>query len=382
MAESAPRSRDELVRLADLEWLDLSDLIRMDADWRHTLVTISRMHLAVNAILTVLVIGYTLYGRRTPAAIGDYVGILGLVLCIGAMAFLVLRAQDDEVRLLRNLRFVVFLSILAVSLMVFSLRDLQGDYYLLYLLPLVSAAGYLGFTGGMVAGVASSIAYAIVFSVSPVSFAPGSISALVLRALIFILVASLLGLIAERHLSLLAALRASHNQAIQLAITDSKTGLFNQTMLQSRLRSEMSRAERSKTPVSFLVVDVNGLDHINREHGYSSGDLVLRTIGGIIQKQLRATDVSSRWGVDEFGILLYNSDAKGAEVVAQRIATEIGKQTFAEPSSGRAFQVTISQGIAAFPTHTVDKSGIELVDHAYQAMRHSKATRSISVYSA
>ncbi|MBI4789103.1 MAG: GGDEF domain-containing protein [Chloroflexi bacterium] len=381
MVQTTPKRGDELIRLADLEWLDLSDLIRMDDDWRRTLVTISRMHLAINAVLSAIVVAYTLLGRLAPAALGEYVGMGGVVLCVAAMAYLAFKAGESEARLLRNLRFVVFLSILAVSLMVFLLRDLQGDYYLLYFLPLVSAAGYLGFTGGLFAGVVSAFAYAVVFFLSPVAIAPGSLSALVLRTLIFILVASLLGLIAERHLSLLSALRASHTQAIQFAITDTKTGLFNQDFLQSRLRGEMSRAERSKTPVSFLVVDVNGLDQINREHGYSTGDAVLKALGETIQKQLRVTDVPSRWGVDEFGVLLYNSDAKGAEIVAHRIAGEIARQTFADPTTKRPFQVTIAEGIASFPVHTQDKSGTELVDRAYQAMRRAKANHGIAVWS-
>lgn len=377
MTQTAPG--EELIRLADLEWLDLSDLIRLDDEWHRTLAMVSRLHLAVSALLAILVIAFSLLAR--PVGLADWVVIGGIGLCVAAMGWLVWQARDDEAHLLQNLRPIVFLSVVAVSLMVFLLRDLQGDYYLLYLLPLVSAAGYLGFTGGLFAGVLGAIAYAVVFFLSPVAIAPGSLSALVLRALLFILVGSLLGLIAERHLSLLSALRASHMQAIQLAVTDTKTGLFNQRFLQARLQSEMSRAERSKTPVAFLVIDVNGLDQINREHSYSAGDAVLQTLGRIIQKQLRVTDVPSRWGVDEFGVLLYNSNEAGAESVARRVATELGKQSFSDPTTGRAFNVSVAQGIAAYPAHTTDKTGTELVDRAYQAMRRAKTEQPIVVWS-
>jgi diguanylate cyclase (GGDEF)-like protein len=244
----------------------------------------------------------------------------------------------------------------------------------------VSAAGYLGFSGGLVAGVASALAYALVFSVSPVSFAPDSLSALILRTLIFVLVASLFGLIAERHLSLLTALRASHTQAIQLAITDTKSGLYNASFLQSRLSGEISRAERSKTPLAFLVVDVDGMDQINREHGYSSGDAVLKSLGAIIQKQLRLSDIPSRWGVDEFGVLLYDSDAQGAEAVAARIAGDVSREAFADPNTGRPFAVSVSVGIAVYPVHTQDKSGTQLVDRAYQAMQRAKSDHSIAIW--
>ena len=57
---------DEYIRLADLEWLDLSELIRMDDEWRRTLATISRLHLGVNALLALVVIGYDWMGRGSP----------------------------------------------------------------------------------------------------------------------------------------------------------------------------------------------------------------------------------------------------------------------------------------------------------------------------
>ncbi|MBI3914123.1 MAG: GGDEF domain-containing protein [Chloroflexi bacterium] len=378
-AQAAPG--DEMIRLADLEWLDLSDLIRLDDDWRKTLVLVSRLHLALTAILALAVIVIALISR--PSGPGEWAATAGIVVSVAVVGALVYRAQDDETILLSSLRVIVFLSILSVSLMVFLLRELQGDYYLLYLLPLITAAGYLGFTGGLLAGVVGSIAYAVVFFLSPVSLAPGALLALVLRALIFVLISSLLGLIAERHLSLLGALRASHTQAIQLAVTDTKTGLFNQRFLQARLQSELSRAERSKTPVSFLMIDVVGLDEINHTHGYSAGDNVLHELGRVVQKQLRVTDVPSRWGVDEIGVFLYNSEAAGAEIVAKRVAADLAKVSFADPTTNKPFAVKISQGIASFPAHTTEKTGAELVDHAYHAMRKAKsqAESSIAIYS-
>jgi diguanylate cyclase (GGDEF)-like protein len=369
MSETMPGN--DLIRLADLEWLDLSDLVRMDDDWRRTLAMVTRLHLAISVMLAVVVLAYGLFVHS--AAPAEMAAMAGVVLGVGGMGYFVLSARDDEQLMRQNLRPTVLLSIVAVSLMVFLLRDLQGDYYLLYLLPLVSAAGYLGFTGGLLAGIASAVSYAVVFFLSPVSLAPGSLSALLLRALIFVLASSLLGLIAERHLSLLSALRVSHTQAIQLAVTDTKTGLFNQRFLQARMPSEIAKGVRSKSPIAFLVMDVDGLDEINREHGYSAGDAVLQTVGRVLQKQLRVTDVPSRWGVDELGTLLYNSDATGAEVVSKRVTAELAKEFFVDPTTGKPFTVTVSQGIAAFPAHTQEKSGKELVERAYQAMRRSKA---------
>ncbi len=377
MAGSVPG--DELVRLADLEWLDLSDLIRMDEDWRRTLMCISRLQIAVTAAVGLLVSGFVFLSRGSPAA-GELVALGAMWLAVAAMVLLIARARPEENGLLSNLRLVVFLSIIAVTLIMYVLRDLQGDYYLLYLLPLVSAGGYLGFSGGLVAGLTGSVAYAIVFLQSPGALVTESVSVLAMRALVFVLVAALLGLIGERHLSLLGALRASHTQAIQLAVTDNKTGLFNQAFLKARLPSEVSRAERSQTPVSFLLIDVDDMDQINREHGFSMGDTILRTIGQAVRRQLRDTDVPSRWSDDEIGVLLYNSGAQGAEVVARRLAQDLAQYPFADPATKRPFYVTLSQGIAAFPANTRDRTGEELADLACQAMHRAKATHSVVVW--
>ncbi len=380
MSELPPPHGEELVRLADLEWLDLSDLIRIDEEWRRTLSNVARLHLIITTVIAALVAAYILVLRPTTV-LSELLIVGGMIFCLIAMAVLLVTAGGNENRLLRALRLIVLLSIVAVSAMVFLLRDLQGDYYLLYLLPLVSAAGYLGFTGGLLAGIVSAIAYAIVFFLSPVSLAPGSVAALLLRMLVFILVGSLLGLISERHLSLLSALRASHTQAIQLAITDTKTGLLNQRFMQSRLGSEISRAERSQNPVSFLAIDVPGLEEIRHERGLAVADAVLQGIGQIIQNQLRLTDAASRWGTDEFGVLLYNSDATGAENVAQRIAAEVAARAFADPTSGQRLTVAVAQGIATFPTHTKDRSGKELVDRAFRASRRAQTDGGITVSS-
>ncbi len=381
MAAEAPVQ--DLIDLNKLEWLDLSDLVRMDMDWRHTLVLVARLHFGISLVLAVgtLIVGLVL---RPESDTSIAILVAGVLLTVGAMGYLLWSARKDEERLIKNLWPLVGLSILSVSFTVFLLRGLQGDFFLLYLLPLVSAAGYLGFTGGLGAGLASALAYSTIVALS-VELSGPVLTALLLRAVIFILVPALFGLITEKHLSLLDALRASHTQAIYLAVTDSKTGLFNQRYVTTRLRSEIARAERAKLPLSFLLIDVNNLSRINRELGFATGDAVLDSLGKIVEKQLRATDIPSRWGPDEFGILLYNSDATGAEIVARRVASDIAAENFINAATGEPLQVSVSQGIATFPSHTVDRTGQELTARALEAVRVVKARNgtgeSIAIYS-
>lgn len=374
----------DLVDLSKLEWLDLSDLVRMDEDWRRTLVVSTRLFFAISLVLALLTLVIGVVDSPESAELTLFL-CGGVIVCTGAMGYLLWSARQDEDLLLRRLWPLVILSIISVTFTVFLLRNFPGDFFLLYFLPVIGAAGYLGFAGGLGTGIMSALAYASIVLLST-ELSPSVLTTLLLRSLVFILVAGLFGLIAERHLSLLDALRASHTQAIHLAVSDSKTGLFNQRYVSSRLRSEIARAERAKLPLSFLMIDIDGLERINKENDFATGDSVLDALGKIIQRQLRATDVPARWGDDEFGILLYNSPLEGARIVAQRIADDLGKANLKNSETNQPIRVTVTQGIASFPEHSTDRTGQELIERAEQAIltgrKQNPQGNTIAVYSA
>lgn len=360
----------DLVDLSKLEWLDLSDLVRMDEDWRRTLVISTRIYFGISLALALVTLGVAWAGATENPALILFI-CAGVAVCTVAMGYLLWSARRNEELLLKRLWPLVILSTVSVTFSVFLLRGYPGDFFLLYFLPIIGAAGYLGFAGGLGAGMVSALAYASIVLLST-ELTPPVLTTLLLRSLIFILIAGLFGLIAERHLSLLDALRASHTQAIHLAVSDTKTGLFNRRYVSTRLRSEIARAERAKLPLSFLLIDVKGLGRINKQYGFAAGDMVLDTLGKLIQKQLRATDVPSRWGEDEFGILLYNSNLEGALTVARRIADEVAHAQFKSPEGEANIPVTINQGIATFPDHTMDRTGQELTECAAQALEKAR----------
>src|SRR5205085_3337223 len=100
---------------------------------------------------------------------------------------------------------------------------------------------------------------------------------------------------------------------------DPKTGLFNARHLEFALADEMDRARRFGRPLSVLVADLDLLRNVNNTYGHLAGDAVLTTIGKIFRSHLRSYDVATRFGGEEFAILLPETGEESALAIAERI---------------------------------------------------------------
>ena len=154
---------------------------------------------------------------------------------------------------------------------------------------------------------------------------------------------------------------------------DPLTGLHNFRYIQERLAVELERSRRFQTPLSCLMVDVDRLKWVNDTYGHPFGDMVLRRIAGIIQKEIRIVDTATRYGGDEFFLILPVTSKAGAYVVADRIRTKVKE---AEIRSDQiSFRPTASIGIAAFPSPDIHDQNdlVEAADSAlYEAKRGGK----------
>jgi diguanylate cyclase (GGDEF)-like protein len=131
----------------------------------------------------------------------------------------------------------------------------------------------------------------------------------------------------------------------QLCLVDSLTNIPNRRSFDSRMGIEWYRAIREKTPISLLMIDVDKFKNYNDTYGHQQGDVVLKTIAKVFITTLqRAVDFACRWGGEEFVILLPNTDASGAMVVAERVRTNIEK-TMIPCADGSFNSVTISIGV-------------------------------------
>lgn len=128
------------------------------------------------------------------------------------------------------------------------------------------------------------------------------------------------------------------------SLLDPLTLLGNRSALDSTLRRELQMAERHHHELSLLMIDVDFFKKINDEYGHHRGDLVLREVAKGIQSACRGSDITFRYGGEEFVVVLGKTDAKGAKIIAERIRQQIAN-THIE-YNGKDIGVTVSVGIA------------------------------------
>ena len=155
----------------------------------------------------------------------------------------------------------------------------------------------------------------------------------------------------------------------RLSTTDTLTGLANRRAFQVRLRDEWQRARRYESPLSLLLIDIDGLKRINDEGGHAAGDDVLRAAAHAINVTMRVTDFGARWGGDEFAIVAPSTISQSAQHLAQRLLRHVS-----EHATGHGAPVTISVGVATFepkgqPPFTTE----QLLKAADVALYHAKS---------
>ena len=157
----------------------------------------------------------------------------------------------------------------------------------------------------------------------------------------------------------------------ELAVTDGLTGLYNHRYFKRFLTQEILRAERHKTPVSLVMLDIDYFKKYNDTHGHLAGDNVLRQVAKLMVQNIRSIDVAARYGGEEFAIVLPQADRKSARVVADKLKNLIEQHKFQNETTQPNGKLTVSMGIATFPENA---SGLEeLIKRADQRLYQAKA---------
>ena len=159
------------------------------------------------------------------------------------------------------------------------------------------------------------------------------------------------------------------NQAMQMAVTDSLTGLFTAGFMRETLQSQLSYARRSGEPFAVIFADIDHFKQINDTHGHAAGDAVLRSVSTAIGQMARQSDTVARYGGEEFVVLLPHTNRSGAMLLAERMREAVGA---IETRLGgtQSINVTMSLGVAAFPEDAAD--GESLLECGDAAMYRAK----------
>jgi diguanylate cyclase (GGDEF)-like protein/PAS domain S-box-containing protein len=178
----------------------------------------------------------------------------------------------------------------------------------------------------------------------------------------------LLRSVAERFGSALASLRLRRHLREE-SIRDPLTRLFNRRFMNEALTLEIHRCRRSGACVSVLLADLDHFKRLNDTHGHDAGDAALVELSRLLRQSVRAEDIVCRFGGEEFVLILANSDLEEAYARAELLREAVATKTVHLPDGGTT-SITISFGVATFPTHGADR--VAVIKQADEALYRAK----------
>ena len=167
-----------------------------------------------------------------------------------------------------------------------------------------------------------------------------------------------------------AAISLTKAKLYEDSITDGLTRLYIHRYFQNRLSEEIKRAERYKLPVSLLMIDIDHFKNLNDTYGHQQGDTVLSSTSAIIRNTIREDiDIACRYGGEELAVIMPQTDAVGAQTLAERLRQKIEENIYSNNNTD--FFITVSMGIATYPDAGKEKE--ELIKKADGALYLAKA---------
>lgn len=155
----------------------------------------------------------------------------------------------------------------------------------------------------------------------------------------------------------------------EASLRDELTGLYNRRYMNEILEKEFFRAVRYQTDLSCLLFDIDFFKSVNDTYGHAFGDVVLRGISDCLRRDIRMTDISFRYGGEEFMILLFNTGIEGAKIVAEKIRSSCESTVHHDGTNTKS--ITISIGVASL-VHHQPADGKELILFADKALYRAK----------
>jgi diguanylate cyclase (GGDEF)-like protein len=164
-------------------------------------------------------------------------------------------------------------------------------------------------------------------------------------------------------------LEEKNRQLQDLANKDGLTGLYNHRYFHEQLSKDFLHAKRYDESLSCVLLDIDYFKKFNDTHGHQTGDVVLSTLGRVIEDSIRDGDLAARYGGEEFALVLYHADGPAGYQVAERLRQMV--ESHEVHDKGNVLHVTISVGVATFPSGQIRDSK-ELIECADKALYKAK----------
>jgi len=311
-------------------------------------------------LLLILVILYFFIPTR-PITDNDSMVVIMSGYAIFILLFRYLGFQKHETRM--KLAVETWIMIGFITLILSNTGLVNSPLMNLYLLVIIASAITLGkiMTLLEVILIASCYLYLGYMEYSVGVFSPETFTALMAKFSPFMLVAYVTSMLSS---DILQAKR----RITRLSQTDELTGLLNMRAFNTLLDTEIARVARDSKPFTIVMIDVDGLKHINDCYGHTACSRLIKNVADAISNNVRNTDVLARYGGDEFVVLMAHTSTEHAHMAAERIRAAIQDTSF--EMKGNSISTTVSIGIASFPDSVADAS--EVLDKADIALYKSK----------
>ncbi len=158
----------------------------------------------------------------------------------------------------------------------------------------------------------------------------------------------------------------------QEARTDALTGLTNRRGLEKRLELERIRARQNNAFFSVIMIDIDHFKTVNDTFGHLVGDSLLKGFATVLTSQVRRKDLATRYGGEEFLIILPETDVEGAYAVAEKIRSTLSTKEWTIKETGKRIgQIKASMGISQY---SLTETGNQVINRADEALYHAKST--------
>ena len=171
----------------------------------------------------------------------------------------------------------------------------------------------------------------------------------------------------------LLRIKAIKDKLEKVSTTDDLTGLHNRKYLQERLEEEISRSKRYGTKLSCILFDLDYFKVVNDMYGYEWGDILLKNIANKLSAMIRKEDILTRYGDEEYLLVLPNTSEENAFLFGERFRREVEKMEFIPAGEEEAHKITISGGISTYPCmNDVEEDANTVIRYAEHALYNAK----------